>query len=283
MSSIHNPKNFQPENYDIVEYMINRPPVFIPGFGMNPNDHLHCVQEWQREMVMVFGEDYRSKIYRCAHCGNGRIKYIVACRHIPSGEVVAFGDTCIKRLGFKDADEFKMNMIRSKANEERKAAKLAEKCNEFMVENPSFGQAIRCYEDHKDIHERNQFAADIVYKFRKYASASERQIAAFIKSVATDHVNAIRREEEAKEVKGPAPEGRVEVKGRILSIKHQDNQWGGCFKMLVKLENNSKVWLTAPDGVDTQDIIEFKATFERSRDDESFGFGKRPHLIRKSA
>jgi hypothetical protein len=85
---------------------------------------------------------------------------------------------------------------------------------------------------------------------------------------------------EATEVKGNAPEGRQTVTGVVLSTKVVEGAFGVTKKMLVKLENNSRVWVTVPggSGIERDQTVTFTATFEVSKDDKSFAFGKRPVL-----
>jgi len=101
-----------------------------------------------------------------------------------------------------------------------------------------------------------------------------------------DREYAERRAREAAEPKGDAPEGRQTVTGTILSLKDRVTSFGVTLKMIVKLENGARVWVTAPtmrnkDGgytpLERGMTITFAATFTRSKDDRSFGFGKRPH------
>lgn len=135
------------------------------------------------------------------------------------------------------------------------------------------------------LHGKNSFVHDVLSKLQRYGSISQRQIDALLSSLKKDHEREAQRALELTEVKGEAPVGRQTVTGRVLSIKNHVSLYGTSFKMLVKLENNSKVWLTVPstgEGIIGRDsIITFKATFEQSKDDKSFGFGKRPQLIEK--
>jgi len=281
MSTVHNPKNFEPRDYRVIEYFDNHPPEYY--FGMDMDHFAHMVEQWKADLERVYGPDFRSKIHRCVHCGQGNVRYIVACEHIPSGEVVTFGDVCVNRLGFANASEFKSKHIRTRANLERQAKKNAEARQKIMDENPGLEAAIKCLDEHKDsTHMRNTFARDIQAKFFRYHKLSERQITAFVQAVARDHEYEAKRQAEDNEEKGPAPEGRVEVKGEVLSVKWRDNDFGGSLKMLVKLANNSKVWCTAPnygEGIDRGIKIHFRATFSVSKDDPHFAFGSRPHLI----
>lgn len=116
-------------------------------------------------------------------------------------------------------------------------------------------------------------------KLDQYGTLSTRQLAAIVESYNRDNTHAAAKAIEALEPKGDAPSGRVTVKGTVLSIKSVEGYMAGTttFKMLVKLENNSKVWLTCTDNsIERGDRVTVKATFEVSRDDKSFAFGKRP-------
>ena len=121
---------------------------------------------------------------------------------------------------------------------------------------------------------------DVLSKLDRYGSLSVAQVEHVIKALARDRERAARIAAEANEPKGDAPTGRVEVTGRVLSVQVRENGFGLVTKMLLKLENNSKVWVTAPAGVEAGTTITVRATFEQSRDDRSFGFGKRPHLVK---
>lgn len=80
------------------------------------------------------------------------------------------------------------------------------------------------------------------------------------------------------------PVGKHSVKGEVVSLKYKSTRFGGGYKMLVKLENGTKVYGTAPGGYDAEDNIhrgdeiEFSATFTKS-DDPTFGFFSRPKLL----
>lgn len=110
--------------------------------------------------------------------------------------------------------------------------------------------------------------------------------------------NSQRAFEERKRIEAlsakPAPSGRVELAGEIVSQKVVDNDYGAAYKMLVKC-NGFKVWGSCPrdlvqqvfaadgykkDGTSTGYVrglkIKFHATVEPKEDDPSFGIFKRP-------
>jgi len=282
MSTIHNPVNFNPQDYRVVGYFDNHPPMYY--FGMAESAYQAMLRDWELGLTQVYGPDFRSKIHSCVHCGNGTVRYISACEHIPSGEIVTFGSSCVHRLDLPNADAFKAKYIRDQAAIERKKKEIAEAMEKVLNDNPDFKAAVACFDEHADtVHMRNSFARDILHKFRKYGNLSDRQRDCFTESISRDHEYQARKEAEANEPKGPAPTGRQEVTGTVLSIKEQDTPFGFTLKMLVKLENNSKVWCTVPsaalDELDRRDEITFKATFTPSDDDPHFAFGSRPTLI----
>lgn len=96
----------------------------------------------------------------------------------------------------------------------------------------------------------------------------------------------------------PAPVGRTEVEGVVVSVKWIENEFGGSLKMLVEAEPGFRVWATVPKDllmipvvkengrweewreVNVGERIAFIATLEQSKDDASFAFGKRPSKAR---
>jgi hypothetical protein len=77
----------------------------------------------------------------------------------------------------------------------------------------------------------------------------------------------------------PAPEGRVVVTGTVVGLKWQDTDFGTTLKWTVRDDRGFRVWSTVPSvlsDVERGDKVTFTVTLERSRDDASFAFGKRP-------
>lgn len=90
---------------------------------------------------------------------------------------------------------------------------------------------------------------------------------------------------EAAKVANPptdkAPEGRVTVEGTVISTRHVEDDFGGCWKMLVELSTRARVWCSVPGGCAGRpgETVKFTATFTRSDKDEFFSFGSRPKLF----
>ena len=90
---------------------------------------------------------------------------------------------------------------------------------------------------------------------------------------------------QAAEVAAPAeaaPEGRVVVTGTVVGLKWQESQYGTTLKWTVKDDRGFRVWSTVPSAAgepERGDRVTFTVTLERSRDDETFAFGKRPTKV----
>ena len=147
----------------------------------------------------------------------------------------------------------------------------------ITADNPQLAAVLAELEHNPEPHADNRFVHDVVGKFKRFGSISEAQLNALERSLARDTEKAT----EKAEPKGPAPQGRVQVSGRVLSLKEQGGIYGLSVKMLLKLENNSKVWVSVPKGatVKAGDNLNLVATFTVSDTDPSFAFGTRPQLV----
>lgn len=274
MATIHNPTNFEPADYEVIDYLDNKRPVY---FGQGIESFELEVRMWEAEIQNALGTDWRRKMGHCVHCGNGRVRWITAVKHVPTGDMVVFGSDCTDRLGFANKVAFKLALLQSRAEARKVRFKIYTKRQEFIAANPAIAQALADIE--KPEHARNTFVRDVLRKLDQYGTLSARQVECVISSMNRDREAVARKAVEALEIKGDAPEGRQTVTGEVLATKVQESDFGPVVKMLVKLENNARVWVSAPSGVERGQRITFTATFERSNTDRSFGFGKRPHLI----
>lgn len=279
-ATVHNPTNFEPADYIVEDYLDNRRPAYcgepVAVFELT-------IKEWEADMLRTFGAEWRAKIHRCAHCGNSNIRWITAVRHTPTNDVVVFGSDCTDRLGFANRVAFKLAQVQAKAEARKVRFTNYNKRVEFLAANPVIAEILKTIDE--PVHARNFFVKDVLRKLDQYGSLSPRQVACVISSVARDRQFEAAKAVEAVEVKGDAPNGRVEITGAVLSTKYVEGDYGGSTKMLVKLANNSKVWLTVPSGsgIERGDVVTVKATFTVSSTDKSFAFGKRPVLVNRVA
>lgn len=279
MATTHNPTNFEPSDYVVEDYLDNKRPEF---FGDAASYELE-VKHWEADMLRVLGADWRAKSHHCIHCGNGSVRWITAVRHIPTNEVVVFGAVCTDRLGFANKHAFKLAQLQARASARHVRFMLWNRRQAFLEANPSVAAALLAITLPQ--HAKNFFAQDVLRKLDQYGLLSAAQVGALVASIERDNEHATRKAAEALEPKSPAPSGRQTVTGVVLSVKAQDGYMPGSitFKMLVKLDGNAKVWVSVPGGSDVKrgDEVKFTATFEVSKDDVSFAFGKRPILIER--
>jgi hypothetical protein len=292
-NNVHSEANFNPAEYEVEAYLDNRPPVFMPSPFGGPGsidaglrDYENERKAWEQELKFYFpgwmNGDPDHNIHKCRHCGNTNVRYIVACKHLPTGKNVVFGDICVDRLSFANRSEFKAAQVRARAAQANARWRVYAAREKFLAENPDFRAVLASFDPEAPVHAKNNFARDIVAKLNQYGSLSSAQINAFINSLERDRTYAAGKAQEALEVKGPVPTGRVEFVGEVVSKQLRDSMYGETWKLLVKLENNSKVWMTCPSSavssLERGMKAVFKATVEASKDDPSFGFGKRPTI-----
>lgn len=272
-STVHNPVNFDPSKYEVVDYLDNRRPLF---WGDVESYEAEVVW-WEQDMKNNFGVDWKTKIHRCVHCGNSNVRWITAVRHIPTNTVVAFGADCTHRLHFLNRNDFKLAQLQKKAQNAKMRFVIWTKKQEFLKTHPEIVAALA--EIVNPIHERNMFAKDVLGNLDRYGSLSERQITAVLASLKRDEEFARRKAEEALEVKGDAPSGRVAVTGEVLSKKDKQTDFGWVTKLLIKLANNSRVYVSNPSGLvaEVGAMVTLTATWTPKVDDKSFAFGSRPH------
>lgn len=282
-ATVHNPTNFEPAHYEVLDYLDNKRPQYCGGPAEAWKQE---VEAWQADMVRTFGADYVRKIHHCIHCGNGNVRWITAVLHRPTNEVVVFGSDCTERLGFENRQAWKLAQLKSKAEAGHARLKVWNQRVAFLEANPDV--VVYIEQAKQPVHQGNTFVQDVLSKLDRFGSLSVNQVNAVGTSLKRDIERAAQAAIEATEVKGEAPEGRAEVTGKVLTIKVQEGFYGTQTKMLLKLDNNSKVWLTAPlafngDGTAAYhagDTITVRATFTRKAEDIHFAFGKRPHFVK---
>jgi hypothetical protein len=273
MATVHNPIHFEPSDYAVEDYLDNQRPTYC---GQDMESWKQEIAWWEADMRRALGADWVRKIHRCVHCGNARVRYITAVLHVPTGDRVVFGADCTARLGFTDRVAFKLAQIKAKAEAGNQRMKVWRQREAFVAARPALAAAID--QAKGDVHAMNTFVHDVIGKLNRYGSLSDKQVAAVVASLAKDVERAAGRAADATEVKGPAPAGRQTVTGTVLTVKDQESDFGWTRKMLVKLANNARVWVTVPSGagVERGATVTVTATWTPKDDDTSFAFGKRP-------
>jgi hypothetical protein len=278
--TVHNPTHFYPAQYEVLDYLDGKRPVY---YGQGVETYAEEVKFWEGEMVCAFGADWKAKnVRRCVHCGHNPLRWLTVVKHLPTGDTVVFGADCTKRLEFVDQKTYKLAQLQARDAANKVRIKVWNAREAFLKANPAFAAAIE--QAKGEVHAKNYFVHDVIGKLGQYGSLSVNQVNAVITSLARDVEYAAKKAVEVTEVKGDAPVGRVTVTGTVLSLKDQPSSFvpgGYVRKMLVKLANNSRVWMTAPSKhtIDRGDVVTVTATFEASKD-KDFSFGSRPSLVK---
>jgi hypothetical protein len=279
-----------------------RTDVFRPGV-IDPADF-----EYEREYPPIGAQGPMSEWFaECAHCG-ARFIYGAWFRYKPTGQHVLVGHTCAHYLDSTGRVDYLLKRhrteLRNRMEREREEAEL----NAQLEAHPELADALRAVRiDEADkLFYRGDFWPSAAQRTRPF---SERHLEALLASL--ERINGWIREREEKraaepQATEPLAEGRRELVGTILSTKVQDSVYGSTLKMLVRLDDGNKVWGTVPEHLERMTFsthyydengswqerpaelpdglkgarIAFTATVERSRDDEHFGFYRRPTKTR---
>lgn len=267
-TDVHSPAHLVTEDYELVDVVDTMPDEFA-----GPDAH-----RWLRQCAELVQSSPLAErgLGQCHHCG-ALIRYAAVMRHLPTGQHIAVGETCLDNRFSLATSKF--HALRKQAQLDRERQRIRAAVTAFVAENPDLAwMADRAGETMPAESKGNAFIADVAHKLRQYGSLSERQISAVRAAVKRDADRAAQRAAENAEPMTPCPTGKVTVTGRILTTRWQESQYGGSLKCLVLDDRRFKVWGTVPRSLDitTGDRVTFSATVERSADDETFGFYKRP-------
>ena len=296
--NIHSVANFNPADYEVLDYLDNQRPRYA---GEPMAAYEMRVQVWKREIARYFPTSAcvsegnvqqlpEHNIHKCRHCGNTNVRYIVACLHRPTGVNVVFGDVCVDHLGFANHQQFRAAQLRARAAQGNANLRAYRQRLQFLEQHPAFKELVESGELTHPVHANNAFVKDVIAKFDKYGVLSERQVESVIRSCQRDHEFARRRTEQEREelirraTAQPAPNGRLTVEGKVIMVKDYGFDGISRWKMLMLLTNGSKVFVSVPTSLvnqgnvrDLRDkCIRLTATWAQKPDDTLFAYGKRP-------
>lgn len=234
----------------------------------------------------------------CDHCGQTRIRYWMFYLHLPTREVVSVGTRCASKLSLDSKADIAR---RAQIERERKASALAKWIAADELNEKAWADLMgRQDEAGGSGGAGNEFVDSLVNYANRNGCLTDGQRDAVLKGIET---RATRAAERAEQNAGdPEPSaviaGRITIEGRLLTVKNQEGRYGCTTKMLVLDDRGFKVWGTFPDSFSgplfdraiedgSTDIrswlsagakarVRFAAAVEQSRDDETFGFFKRP-------
>lgn len=273
-TDIHRPGAIVPSAYTYIDSYA------LPSGGEDPDPG------YNHREVRAFCEATNQPVIgtlgKCGICG-AAFRYGDVWEH-SAGDLVHVGHDCAdkyamlaRRPGF-DAALAALKRARA-ARIEAEAGKV--RLERFCVTVPGLAEAFEV--DHYIIK-------DVAARLRQCGAISPKQVAMVLK-IAREETERAKRPAEPSERHVTAPEGRVVVRGRVVSKKVVESIYGETLKMTVKVETPEGTWLawgTCPgsiayiqpkDGpaycVERGDTVEFRATLTRGRDSH-FALFKRP-------
>jgi len=221
---------------------------------------------------------------QCDSCGARFVEGSIFL-HEPSGECVAFGHICAKKMAIAMDRSSILSMQGDRQNARKNAIEKAARFSnlrDFVRESDAeLLEALKV--DHRivrDIRSR-------VIRLQNITQPQEK----LVKKIAAE----LKAPEKPK-AKAPCEGGRTVVEGKIKGVKWHDSDYGQTLKITVEVETEDgawKCWGTAPASIVPEYetdlkgcMVRFTAALSRSNTDESFAFFKRPTkavVIKKAA
>ena len=288
-TDVHRPVEMDPADYEYIFAADTNTPWAL---GLNSTDEGRL---FLRELANLDPATADRGYHQCHHCG-ARLRYVAWLRHLPTGYTIVVGETCLdNRFALQSKADF--DRLRKAAQLDREAQRIKTAAREFCdalidSEMAPVGEAL---DRETDLLARFDFDPE-GYAFRtisdirrkvwdRYGNATPGQVRLVDRLVQENTGEMARKArvaaERAAEVKVPAPSGRQEFSGVVVSRKWKDSDYGGAYKLTVKVETTGGiflVWVSEPSKVETSrgDIVSLKATLTPSDRDPAFAFGKRP-------
>lgn len=280
----HAPSNIKPEDYEFEGcFYLIMPQDMRILCAFYPDAFKAFQEEKQRWLdrlaVEGFAGNFRAK-KNCDHCG-AHFHYANVWMHKPTQQLIVVGQTCADNTMEKSSRaQLEYGRLVSRVHSVRELAKSREAAEKrkssFFELYPDMIEALKT--DHYIVR-------DIATRLNEYGSLTDKQVA-LVRKLASEALQP----KEAEEVWLPVTEGRRSVVGTILATKTQEGfmRRQSELKMLVKVDGiggSEKIWCTCPRSLwQTAESdaslkgarISMTITVVRSRNDATFGIGKRP-------
>lgn len=269
-NAAHLPTNFVPGDYTYVDSFDQSADTY--------NGPSASIEEALKTMALrsalqaSAGSAFGERISQCDHCG-AHIRYVAVLRHEPTGDLVGFGHDCVfNRVGDLSQIEFRLQFLRTHAQNVRLHEERLAKRDRFVAAHPACALLV-------DYSGDNAFLASLARQLLQNGELSARQVEC-VERNAQQAAQRAERAAQPEQVLTPAPSGKQTITGEVVSTKIVDNAFNryGTLKMLVLDDRQFKVWVTVPLSLNVErgDRVTFTCTLEVSDRDACFAFGKRP-------
>lgn len=280
-TDVHSPTNMDPETYE-----------YVYAFDNQQGALSETEQDWRRLINAGISKSPMAErgTHQCHHCG-AHIRYVAIMRHLPTGDMIAVGETCLDNR-FALATKADFDRLRKAAALDRQAQRIKTAAAEFVdaIEDGELRNALDRNTDLDDL-ELTDYGHRVLSDMRnalwnKYGNLSERQLAFAGRLVAEgperNRQAAAIAAERAAQIDAAAPTGKVAVQGIVLKRVWKDSEFGGAMKLTLKItEADGSVWLgwvTEPSAITCSpgDVVALTATWTPAEQGGNFAFGKRP-------
>lgn len=270
----HRPAALVTEDYEYLWAFDNQAPGVLVRVDM---DWWASITNWDPAVP-----DHRGT-HQCHHCG-AHIRYVAILRHLPTGYALAVGETCLENRFELASAEF--HKLRKAAELDRQAQRIKTAATDFVA-NVTDEATAALLAKNADLSgsDLEGWALDTFTDIRRklwiYGDISPRQLDLVVKLVSEAPAKKAAVAARQDEATVPAPTGRVQFTGKVVSKKYHENDFGGVYKLTVKVttpEGVYLVWVSQPSSVTVEvgDTVTMTATLTPSDDKEHFAFGKRP-------
>lgn len=288
---IHRPSALVPADYEFVAFECLRQEGDLAGWAEATLDERARITAHMNRTGGTYSDHAHGG--NCMICGNANAIYTALFYHALTNSYVRVGQDCTEKLEQRvDFDTFRTgvtNALEARAGKRKAEATLAAA---GLIEAWYVFQSCEIPFDYYGAGpfpapggNEERTVRDIVGKLVQYGSISEKQqsfLGNLLDRIATRVERAAERAQE-EEAAQPAPTGRVDVTGTILTCKAQESDFGSVLKLLVKADTGWKLWVTCPSAlampVKHGDPIRLRATVTPSAQDPKFAYGKRPILL----
>lgn len=269
----HRPAELDPANYSYIGWMYQGDSEAVleaihGAFHFDPTD---LDPKKVRNSKHLFEGNYKAK-HTCDHCG-ASFFWGNIYRHRPTNRIIVVGHICAERFGLESRAAWIQEQVRREreAIERRNATVLA--ANTWLAEYPDLIEVIG-----PDAHPEHDILIDLKSKLFQWGSLTEKQAGLARK------IDLELKTPKVMKPKVDVVEGKgITITGTVISTRSEEVNFGYrgsiVFKMLVEDDRGFRLWGTVPASIgDTErgEKVTFTADVERSKDDSTFGFFKRP-------
>lgn len=266
-TDVHRPTDLVTEDYEYVGAYYN-------ASATGPGDGSEWAIELRHKVAASTTTRYHSGT-QCDHCG-AHIVYVAVVRHLPTGDHLAIGETCLDNRFERATADFQAMRKAAKLDRERQAIRNA--WSTYRADHVADWDALDA--------STNGFVVDVLRKGRQYGNLSDRQFDAICEAVRRDAATEARKAAEIVAAPPAAliPIGATVIEGEVVSIKEAQGYMPGSItmKMLVKVTTDAgvfRVYGTIPASISRVErgaVVRFTASVAASENDTSFGFYSRP-------